>query len=229
LRLRLDLHIHTDHSLDSRISVDEVILRCKSVGMHGFAVTDHDTLSGVAEAMEKGGDLIVIPGMEVSARGGHILALDVSEPIPAGLSMAETVEKIDDQGAIAIIAHPYSVFRTWVNSTEIKAAGFNAVEVANAAQFPYGWMLKKNAALAERLGLPETGGSDAHSPEMVGRAYTVVEADSPEVEDVIRSIRRGYTEAWGRGISLFDRLGGYTEARLGGISLYKRFKRLVFA
>lgn len=206
MRLRIDLHVHTDHSLDSCISVDEVIRRCRLAGLDGFAVTDHDTLSGLAEAMEKRGSLIVIPGVEVSARGAHILALDVSEPIPAGLSIAETVERIHSQGALSVIAHPYSVFKTWVSGREIEEAGFNAVEVVNADQFPYGWMLRRNIALAERLGLPQTGGSDAHIPEIVGRAYTVVESDSGDVEDIIRSIRRGYTEAFGRGVSLFERL-----------------------
>lgn len=229
MKLRIDLHIHTDHSKDSLVSVDEAIQRCREVGLDGFAVTDHDTLSGVGEAIEKAGDLIVIPGMEVLARGGHILALDVSEPIPAGLSLMETVEMIHDQDAVAVIAHPYSVFRTWVNSRDIKEAGFNAVEVANAAQFPYRWMLRKNTALAEKLGLPKTGGSDAHNPETVGLAYTVVEASSPEVEDVIRSIRKGHTESWGRGISIFERLSGYAKARVEGIPILKRFKRLVVA
>jgi len=116
------------------------------------------------------------------------------------------VDRIHGQGAVAVVAHPYSVLRTWVDSREIEGAKLNAVEVANANQFPYGWMLKKNAALAERLGLPQTGGSDAHIPEAVGRAYTVVEADSREVEDILNSIRKGRTEARGRGISLYERL-----------------------
>jgi len=206
LKLRIDLHIHTIHSADSRITVDEAIRRCRAAGLDGFAVTDHDTLGGVSEAVERRGDLIVVPGVEVSARGAHILALDVSEPIPAGLSIAETVDLIHRQGAVAVIAHPYSVFKTWVNGREIEAAKFNAVETANAFQFPYGWMQRRNAALAERLGLPQTGGSDAHLPEMVGMAYTVVEADSRDAEAVIHSIRRGRTEARGRGVPFFYRL-----------------------
>ncbi|RLI08076.1 hypothetical protein DRO42_07000 [Candidatus Bathyarchaeota archaeon] len=206
MRLRIDLHIHTDHSRDSSISVEEAIRRCRAAGLDGFAVADHDTLSAVPEAMAKRGDLIVIPGVEVSASGVHILALGASESVPPGLPAAETVERIRDQGAVAVIAHPYAVFKTWVNGREIAEAGFDAVEVANAAQFPYGWMLKKNAALAERLGLPQTGGSDAHIPEVVGRAYTVVEADSRDVEAVLHAIRNGRTEACGSGITLSERL-----------------------
>ena len=206
LRLRIDLHVHTKHSHDCATSVDEALRRCAAQGLDGIAITDHDAIGGVAEALERRGSLIVVPGVEVSARGAHILALNASELVPAGLPLAETVDRIRCQGALAVIAHPYFTLKTWVNGREVEEAGFNAVEVANAAQFPYWWMLRKNSELAERLGLPRTGGSDAHIPETVGRAYTVVEADSREVEDVIRAIERGRTEPRGSGITLHERL-----------------------
>jgi len=206
LRLRIDLHLHTVHSSDSCISVDEAIRRCRAARLDGFAVTDHDTLSGIPEAVERRGDLVVVPGVEVSAHGAHILALGVSKPVPPGLPIAETVERIREQGALAIIAHPYSTFKTWVNRRELEGAGLDAVEVANSAQFPYGWMLKRNVALAERLGLPQTGGSDAHIPEAVGRAYTVIEADSRDAKGVLHAIRGGHTEARGSGITLYERI-----------------------
>jgi predicted metal-dependent phosphoesterase TrpH len=93
-----------------------------------------------------------------------------------------------------------------VNSHEVEEAKLSAVEVANAAQFPYRWMLRKNSELAERLALPKTGGSDAHIPETIGRAYTIIEADSFEVDDVIRAIEQGRTEPRGSGITLSERL-----------------------
>jgi len=228
LRLRLDLHIHTTHSRDSILSVNEAILRCRAAGLDGFAITNHDTLDGVAEAKEKAGKLILIPGMEITAKGGHILALHVSKPIPSGLSLFKTVKRIQDQGAIAIFAHPYAILRTWMGRGEIEAGGFDAIEVANGAQFPYGCMVRWNTALADRLGLPKTGGSDAHSPEMVGLAYTVVETNSTEVEDVISSIKRGRTRACGTGISPFQRLSRYTRDRVEGIPILGRFKKLVY-
>jgi hypothetical protein len=123
-----------------------------------------------------------------------------------GLPIPETVDRIHDQGGIAIIAHPYSVFRTWVSGREIEKAKFDGVEVANASQFPYGWMLSKNTALAKRLGLPGTGGSDAHIPRTIGRAYTILEVETRDVEGVLRALRKGDTEARGRGITLAERL-----------------------
>ena len=206
MRLRIDLHIHSIQSNDSSISLDEVVRRCREEKLDGFAVTDHDTLTRVPPSKLEGTNLICIHGMEVTALGAHVLALDVSESIPPSLSLAETVDRIHDQGAIAVIAHPYSVFRTWVNTKKVEEAEFDAVEVANAAQFPYGFMLERNTRLAERLGLPQTGGSDAHIPRTVGRAYTIFEAEARDVEGVLRALRDGNTVAVGRGITWTERL-----------------------
>lgn len=206
MKLRMDLHVHTDHSRDSNICLDEAIRRCKAAGLDGFAVTDHDTLDGLPDVHARQQSYLIIPGIEISARGAHILGLNVSEPVQAGLSIQNTVERLHDQGAIAIVAHPHSIFKTWVDSREIEQARLDAVEVANANQFPFDFMMRKNTALAERLGLPITGGSDAHIPEMVGRAYTIIDVEANNVEDVISSLRNGYTEACGSGIPLFYRL-----------------------
>jgi len=206
MRLRLDLHLHTTKSIDSTVELEDAVRRCREEGLDGFAVTDHDELAKIPSEFSENSDIIIIPGMEVSADGAHILAFDIEEPIPPRLSVPKTVDTIHDQGGIAIIAHPYSVFRAWVNGREIEEAGFDCVEVANAAQFPYGWMLSKNTALARKLGLPETGGSDAHIPRTIGRAYTVLESETRDREGILRALRRGETSAEGRGISILERL-----------------------
>jgi predicted metal-dependent phosphoesterase TrpH len=206
LRLLIDLHLHTVHSSDSLVTLDDAVRRCKEEGLDGFAVTNHDTLIEIPKDISEETGLIVISGVEVSARGTHIVALDILEEISMGLSLSNTVEQIHDQGGLAIIAHPYSVFRTWANGKEVKEAGFDCIEVANAYQWPYGWMLKRNAALAERLGLPKTGGSDAHIPQTVGRAYTILEADSRDLKGAMTALRKGSTKVQGRGISLSERL-----------------------
>jgi predicted metal-dependent phosphoesterase TrpH len=206
LRLKLDLHVHSLHSRDCTTTIEEIFGSCIAQGLDGFALTDHDSMKGLPEAVERRGELVVVPGLEVSARGAHILALDSRGPIPPGLDIQKTVELIHEHGATAVLAHPYGLPRSWVNMDEAKKSKFDAIEVANSAQFPYDYITMKNRKLAERLGLPETGGSDSHIPETVGRAYTIVEAESRGVEDVVRAIREGRTEAWGSGITIGERL-----------------------
>ena len=204
--LKLDLHVHTRCSRDALNTIPEINQRCRKLGLDGYAVCDHDSVDALAEAKASSGGLVVLPGREVTARGAHIICLDPGEVIPARLSIGETVEWIHRQGATAVLAHPYAIPRSFVNFREVEVAGFDVIEVANAAQVPFGLVMGWNRGLAEKLGLPQTGGSDSHIPETFGRAYTVVESASREPEDVIKAIREGRTSAEGTGIGLLERL-----------------------
>jgi len=197
LRLKLDLHIHSTHSIDSHNTIDTITKRIRDLGFNGYALADHDTITGLIEAKEKSGDLTFIPALEISAKGAHILALDPTELVEPGLSMKETVELIHDQGSLAILAHPYGLPRSWVNINQVEGAGFDAIEVANSAQIPYEYICGLNQKLADKLDLPVTGGSDSHIPETIGRSYTLVESDSPELDDVLKAIRLGRTSIGG--------------------------------
>ncbi len=206
MKLRIDLHIHTVCSGDSYVTLEDAIRRCRENGLDGFAVTDHDTITNIPNDLEKESGLIILPGVEITANGAHVIAFGIQDEIPMDLIVSETVDRIHDQGGIAIIAHPYSLFRTWVNSREIEETSFDCVEVANAYQFPFKWMLAKNINLAKRLGLPVTGGSDAHIPRTIGRALTILEVETRDTEGALSALKNGSTEATGRGITLSERL-----------------------
>lgn len=187
-------------------TIDAIVERVKSIGYDGYALADHDTMEGLKEASEKKGDLIFVPAVEISARGAHVLAIDPNEPIPYGLGIAETVDRIHQQGATAVLAHPYGLPRSWVSMNAARSSGVDAVEVVNSAQFPFGYICELNKRLADELSLPVTGGSDSHIPQTVGRAYTIIDTPSAELPDVIDSIRKGRTEAGGSGITFVERI-----------------------
>jgi predicted metal-dependent phosphoesterase TrpH len=74
----IDLHTHSNAS-DGTLPPEEVVRLAKERGLRAIALTDHDTIDGLAEAEAAGkqAGLEVIPGVEISARhpGGsmHIL------------------------------------------------------------------------------------------------------------------------------------------------------------
>ena len=206
MKLKLDLHVHTVHSPDGFNTPQDITRRLKEEGLDGYAVADHDTLTGIPEALKNSEGLAVVPAVEVTARGAHILALQPTEPIPMGRTIAETVDTIRSQGATAVLAHPYGLPRTWISIKGVRDARLDAIEVANSAQIPYNYIRDLAEDLADRLGLPQTGGSDSHIPDTIGRAYTLVETPSQDPEDIVKSIRRGLTTVHGTGITLTERI-----------------------
>lgn len=77
--MRVDLHVHSTAS-DGAHAPADVARRAAALGLGAFALTDHDTLAGVAEARTAGASLgvRVIAGCEFSAAGPggelHLLA-----------------------------------------------------------------------------------------------------------------------------------------------------------
>lgn len=206
MKLKLDLHIHTNYSRDGFSNIETVVKRVNEQKLHGYAITDHDSIAGIPEALKKKRGLIVIPAVEISAKGAHVLALEPNQIIPHSLSLPETVERIHEQGATAILAHPYGLPRSWVNMKQIEKTSFDAIEVANSAQIPYDLICKHNQKLAKQLELPVTGGSDSHIPETIGRAYTIIESESTEIEDIVMAIKQGKTSYEGKGTKISSRL-----------------------
>jgi 3',5'-nucleoside bisphosphate phosphatase len=80
----VDLHAHSTASDGSRLPAD-VVREAKKAGLSAIALTDHDTIDGIAEAVATGLEIgvRVVPGVELSAVEGdvetHILGLHLSD------------------------------------------------------------------------------------------------------------------------------------------------------
>ncbi|MEM2874673.1 MAG: PHP domain-containing protein [Candidatus Hadarchaeales archaeon] len=194
--LKLDLHVHTSHSIDGMFSVREMVESARRKGLSGIAIADHNTTSGLREAMELSSrDFLVIPGAEVSSGGAHVVALGIEEDIERGLPLSKTVETIRRRGGVAILAHPFVPGR---NPNAVREAKFDAIEVLNSRAFFLSNPLARR--YAEGNGMTAVAGSDAHHADDVGTAYTCVDC-RPDVDDVLREIREGRTKIGGRALS----------------------------
>jgi len=195
--LACDLHVHTNYSKDGESSVEEILRQAEAEGLDAIAITDHDSVDGAKKALALGSTVLVIPGIEVSTKQGHLLVLGVTEIIPAGLDVVATVNIARRMGALAILPHPYHVWRHGV--ARRKKAGMDIVDAVETFNSRYivGSANQKAARIAKRLGKPCVGGSDAHNAKFVGFGRTYVESEK-NVPAILDAIRAGRVSCGGR-------------------------------
>lgn len=190
---RYDLQVHTATSPCSRAAPRDVVDAALDAGLDGIAITDHDTLEGYDEVARLAPEeLTVIAGVEVTTTQGHLLALGV-ESAPPKTDPLAVVSRVHEQGGVALLSHPFDRLRERYteNLAEI-ATRIDGIEATNSrCVFPR--FNRAARSFADAHGLAATGGSDAHFPMEIGRAYTVCE------EPVLSAIRAGTTRTGGRG------------------------------
>ncbi len=208
--MKLDLHIHTNHSQDSFIRIQDLINYIRRSDLDGIAITDHNTTSAL-KRIPKIQDIIIIPGIEVRSEKGDILGLGVQENIKQGLSVEETIDLIRAQGGIAVVAHPFAMLiHPHCLRNLIKEIDVDGIEVYNSRNL-IGDKPALNIANKRRLGM--TAGSDAHLLKEVGNATTVFNQDSKDIDQILKDIKHRRTKIEGQKIS-FETLSTYFISRL---------------
>ncbi|MGB8780661.1 MAG: CehA/McbA family metallohydrolase [Candidatus Bathyarchaeia archaeon] len=202
MRLKIDLHVHTIYSVDSLITPKEVAYYAKKRGVDGVAVTDHDRLDS-ALRMSKEKDFLILPGMEITSSDGHILALNIQDPVARGLTAEETVDRIHNAGGITIACHPGAMFKGSLGNHTTSM--FDAVEVINSSAIPFRHSVKRGEQIASRLKIARVAGSDAHYGPEIGCAYTLIDAE-PDIDDIVNAIKRKQCQPFGKAIPLAVRL-----------------------
>jgi len=192
---KADLHIHSFFS-DGKPSIEEILGYTQHMtNLQVIAITDHDTIEGALHAAELASKrkyrFEVIVGEEISSNEGHILGLFLHEKIEPGQPAHETIKQIHAQGGLAIAAHPFynssvnngkTVWARGVGATTLiqEKNHWNAIETVNATPTFEEENLK--AKYLNRLILlrSETGSSDAHIVQGIGKGYTLFEGKTAE-------------------------------------------------
>jgi len=197
---KFDLHIHSICSkhhiwgVDGIHTPEAIVENAIRLGLDGISITDHNSVKGSQRAIqyvnEKKLSLLVISGAEIRSLAGDILALGILDDIKPKLSISETIDRIKEQGGIAIAAHPYK-YNTKLGIKLLDAAvnsQFDAIEVFNSN-------VRKGAnekamQLAEKLRMPGVAGSDAHCIENLGRGITCLDTEDLSVDAVFNAIKQ---------------------------------------
>jgi len=193
--MMFDLHVHSVYSSDGHMEVKQIVALAKKLGLGGVAVTDHNAFEAYKKFPDfKDSGLILVPAMEVSSAVGHILAYGIKSPIPKTLTVEDTMDRIKAAGGLPVAAHPYRKVTGMGEDNVIRGRfrfleGFNGRTRSEAN--------KKAVVLAKRIGASITGGSDAHLPEELGSAVTILPDNVSSVEELLEAIFKGLTHAEG--------------------------------
>lgn len=181
---RADMHLHTLYS-DGTASVQSLLDHVAgATELDVVAVTDHERIDGALRAREihAAGDypFELVVGEEITTRRGHVLALFITERIPALRPLPETLERIHDQGGIAIAAHPMAPLTPSLGAASLRWSSaapdprhrLDAIELMNPSTAGRARRAARDRLNADVLRLPAVGNSDAHVLEGVGSAWT---------------------------------------------------------
>jgi len=192
----IDLHCHSWFSADGVSSPEALVASARRKGLHGFAITDHNTCDAYHYLVDKGlarrdgqpvDGFLIIPGVEVSTADGHLLCIGTAMPQMKGAPAAEVARAVQAAGGLAIPAHPYDRFRAGIREAVLDALEVDAIEVFNAAiSFPE--YNEQARAYAERRKLPMVASSDAHHESEIGTSHMICDTEDFSVQGILNAV-----------------------------------------
>lgn len=183
-----DLHVHTTFSPCSRLTVDQLLGQAKTLGLDGICITDHDTMAignRLSEGLQDNG-LCVIVGMEYTTGEGDFLLFGPFENLPPGMPARRLLAMVDQEGGVAVAAHPFRTLRK--TRKELIIGGHcRIIEGINGRNLDH----ENSAALslAGRHPVQVVNGSDAHSAAEIGRARTILHSSVRTRDDFIACLK----------------------------------------
>lgn len=198
----IDLHVHTNlGSICSQLGPDELLERAQELGIDAVCVTDHHSHRGADKmiAYAEGSGYPVFRGVEIYTELGDMLVFGLRRETKYHLTtFEELVEMVDEDGGVIIPSHPCRGWDPKHHHDHVfprqMLGHIVAIETHNGAN-----TIRSNQCaldVAEELGLPGTGGSDAHALWQVGKCVTVFERDIHDQEELLRELRGGRYAAY---------------------------------
>jgi predicted metal-dependent phosphoesterase TrpH len=228
----VDMHVHTTRGAsDSNLRPEELAEEALRLGLTGVHLSEHDRLWDPyeLERFRRQRRLFVANGMEVSTDLGHILTLGLGRYV-AGIRRAEELRRVvQEAGGYMIAAHPFRhlfdpahfrrIGREPFDLTPEQAARLPVFELVDAVEALNGCnTLQENLfalRVAQVLGKPVTGGSDAHSNQGIGIYVTVFERELESQEQMLEELRAGrFYAAYGLRQGRLTRFSEESAARL---------------
>ncbi|NHJ06061.1 MAG: PHP domain-containing protein [Candidatus Heimdallarchaeota archaeon] len=188
----VDMHVHSNHSFDSKINLEDLLKKLKEINLDGIIITDHDSIEATAKAKEiaKKLEVKVFAGVEITTKLGHVLAYGIEEKPIYRKSVEETIEWVRERNGITICAHPFR--RASLSLGEnVYNYNFDALEInanCNIAQN------RATELAADLMNIPLVGGSDAHFLHNVGTISTYFYDEINNEDELVSAIKKRQCE-----------------------------------
>jgi predicted metal-dependent phosphoesterase TrpH len=213
---RADLHIHSMAS-DGTAGIVEILDHVEHrTDLDVIAITDHERIDAAVAARHLAEDhglrVQVVVGEEITTRGGHLLALFLTKPVPPLRSLRESIARVHDQGGLAIPAHPLVPYPLCAQAGPLRRLAADpdlhvrpdALEAFNPTVLGR-LRHRRVVAFAGELGLPTIGSSDAHAIGAIGQGWTTFPGRT--AEDLRLAIQGGHTHWHGSFHGTGDQVG----------------------
>lgn len=204
LMMKFDLHMHTRrYSPDSDIDPFQLLKQAKKNGLDGIVITEHDQLwpeDELEELRAAQPDLIILGGVEVSARDGDVLCYGVRDLkyLRRGIAWADLCREVHAQGGVCAAAHPFRWGQAFDTIWREQEPALDGIELMSnnmdrqlrrlAAEF--------HVKVPQLAGL---GNSDAHQDGVVGCCYTLFSVPVRNNAELIAAIQGRQSQAFPRG------------------------------
>jgi hypothetical protein len=126
------IHVHTTYSHDAMGTFEDAVRVANAQRLDYLITTEHNNLQALRDGRQgwHGGTLFLI-GMEISASGGHYIAMGVTEEINRHvMTTQQIIDEVNRQGGFGFIAHPFFKKGRW---TDWSVTGFTGIEAYNVA------------------------------------------------------------------------------------------------
>lgn len=199
MSLKLELHFHSISNGEIHTNSDQLKKSLCQKGLHGIAITNFFDISHALLLKAQLKEFIVIVGQEVWSKDGHILGLGLKERIPDSLSAEDTIDRIHEQGGIAIAPHPFLLV-FFCLGRKIMSLPIDAIETYNGLA---GGLIIPNLLakiMAKRLNVPQVASTDTTNASVLGQTYTEVLVENPD--QILDAIRTGQVKLHRRALPL---------------------------
>ncbi|MZQ75048.1 MAG: PHP domain-containing protein [Peptoclostridium sp.] len=190
----IDTHMHEKtYSLDSKLSLEDIVKRAREIGLDGVCITDHESNEIMEKAHEysKETGFLIIVGAEILTHEGDITVFGLDRLPTEKLHAQQLIDMTLKAGGVAMSAHPFRKNNRGMGNLIRRVKGLSGIEAFNGSTRhsdnldAYG--------LAAELNIPSLGASDAHTVDAIGRYATIFDGRIRDTRDFIDAVKSGRT------------------------------------